>query len=93
MTINNNGGQGKNRHLNVLAHCCANAGMRVIFIGAARNSHSQSELRARLIFVQSDVSRLKDIYGGESGEKLADVIRNNCSVWFPLKSGGPEYDL
>ena len=43
---------------------------------------------AQLFLAWSDVSQLKDMCSGESGEKLADAVRNNCSVWFPLKSGG-----
>jgi len=93
MTINSHGGPGKTRHLNVLPYCCANAGMRVIFIDAGRNDHRQPGQVARLYFAQSDVSQLNDIYGSESGDKLADAVRNNCNVWFPLKSGGPGHDL
>ena len=90
MTINSNGGPGKTLVLNVLAHACANAGMRVIFVDASNDYPGRT---ARCFFAQSDVSQLTDIYGSESGDKLADAVRNNCNVWFPLKSGGPGHDL
>lgn len=47
---------------------------------------------AQLFLASSDVSQLKDMCSGESGEKLADVIRNNCSVRFSLKHRDEHHD-
>ncbi|QLK63921.1 Clp protease (plasmid) [Enterobacteriaceae bacterium Kacie_13] len=37
------------------------------------------------ICVQSDVGQLRNIYGGEGSESLAEAVRKSCNVWFPLK--------
>lgn len=37
MTTNSNGGPGKTRHLNDIAVCCENLGMRVICVDAAES--------------------------------------------------------
>lgn len=37
MTTNSNGGPGKTRHLNDIAVCCENPGMRVICVDAAES--------------------------------------------------------
>lgn len=36
---------------------------------------------------KSDVSQLKEQYSGEDGERIAEAIRQNCNIWYPLKSG------
>nr|WP_241390562.1 MULTISPECIES: hypothetical protein [Yersiniaceae]ULG17072.1 hypothetical protein 1772p2_00012 [Serratia proteamaculans]ULG20115.1 hypothetical protein 49p3_00022 [Yersinia frederiksenii] len=41
---------------------------------------------ARVFLAQSDISQLKDIYTDEDKEKLAESIRNNCTVVFPLRN-------
>lgn len=89
MTTKSNGGPGKSCDLNVLAHCCANAGMRVIFVDADNNCPGRT---VRIFFAQSDVSQLKDICVGEGGEKLADTVRKNCNARISLKSGGCSHD-
>ena len=40
---------------------------------------------ARIFLALSDMSKLKKIYTAEGKEKLADSIRNNCTVVFPLR--------
>lgn len=42
----------------------------------------------RVFLAKSDVSQIKALYSGEDGERLAEAIRHNCSVWFPLNPGG-----
>lgn len=42
----------------------------------------------RMFMARSDVSQLKALYSGDDGERLAEAIRQNCSVWFLLKPGG-----
>lgn len=41
----------------------------------------------RVFLAQSDVSRLKELYSGDDGERLAEAIRQNCNIWYPLKPG------
>lgn len=49
MTTNSNGGPGKTRHLNDIAVCCENLGMRVICVDAAERllAFSVSAVRYR----------------------------------------------
>lgn len=82
MTTRSNDGPGKTRHLNVFAHRCADAGMRVIYVNA------EGQKMTRVFLAKSDVSQIKALYSGEDGETLAEAIRNNCSIWFPLNPGG-----
>ncbi|MBD8128881.1 hypothetical protein IFU23_23545 [Pantoea agglomerans] len=93
MTTRDNGGPGKARHLNNISACCEAQGMRVICVNAAeRDSGSgmgvTKQHMARVFLAKSDVSRIKALYSGEDGERLAEAVRNNCSVWFPLNPGG-----
>lgn len=133
MTTNGNGGPGKTRHLNDIAVCCGNTGMRIICVNAAGSDFwlsatlpcttapdskarisqrvlarerglclfpgkpdsgmSVTKQRTMQVFVaQSDVSQLKDLYSGEDGEGLAEAVRQNCNVWYPLKPGGGCHD-
>lgn len=43
MTTNSNGGPGKTRHLNDIAVCCENLGMRVICVDAAESDFCSSD--------------------------------------------------
>ena len=128
MTTNSNGAPGNTRHLNDIAVCCENPGMRVIcvddaesdfwlsaslpcatapdgkarislgvlqrerghclFLGKAGSGLSVTKQQMRVFLAKSDVSRIKALYSGEDGERLAEAIRHNCSVWFPLNPGG-----
>lgn len=126
MTKNSHSGQGKTRHLNVLAHRCINAGMRVNYVnvtdrdfwlsaslpgaavleGKARVSQRilqqdfghclflskpgsgmsvTKQQMTRIFLAKSDVSQLKALYDDEDAKTL---IRDSCSVWFPLSPGG-----
>lgn len=130
MTTNSHSGQGKTRHLNVLAHRCIKAGMRVdyvnvtdldfwlsaslpgaavlegkarvsqcilqqdfghcLFLSKAGSGMSVTKQQITRIFLaKSDVSQLKALYGDEDAQTL---IRDNCSVWFPLLPGNTGHD-
>lgn len=129
MTTNSNVGPGKTRHLNEIAVCCENLGMRVICVdatesdfwlsaslpcasapdGKARISQGllvlprerghclflgkpgsgmsiTKQQMSRVFLAKSDVSRLKQLYSGDDGERLAEAIRQNCNIWYPLKA-------
>ncbi len=93
MTTSDNGGPGKTRHLNDIAACCEAQGMRVICVNAAEHDSGSDmgvtkQHMARVFLAKSDVSRIKALYSGEEGQRLAAAIRDNCSVWFPLNPGG-----
>ncbi|EAA1523569.1 hypothetical protein QDX92_004307 [Salmonella enterica] len=97
MTTRDNGGPGKTRHLNDIAASCEALGMRVIGVNAAERdfwlSASQQcatalDGKTRIFLAKSDVSQLRELCKGEDGEKLAEAIHQNCSVWFPLNPGG-----
>lgn len=133
MTTRANSGPGKTRHLNVPAHRCAKACMRVIYVnatdsdfwlsaslpgsaalegkarisqrilqqgqghclfhgGAGSGMRVEGQQIIRVFVARSDVSRLRELYEGEDGERLAEAIRNNCSVWFPLKHRDEHHD-
>lgn len=133
MTTNSNGGPGKTRHLNDIAVCCENLGMRVICVDAAENDFWLSaslscatapdgkarislgvlqrerghclflgkpgsgmsitkQQMSRVFLAKSDVSQIKALYSGEDGERLAEAIRQNCNVWYPLRPGDGHHD-
>ena len=135
MTTNSNGAPGKTRHLNDIAVCCENPGMRAICVddaesdfwlsaslpcatvleGKSRISQDVLVLQRerghclfpgtpgagmsitkqrmyRVFLAKSDVSQIKALYSGEDGERLAEVIRQNCNVWYPLKPGDGHHD-
>lgn len=41
----------------------------------------------QLFLAKSDVSQLKERYSGNDGERIAEAIRQNCNIWYPLKPG------
>ncbi|EHP3368673.1 hypothetical protein KM172_003218 [Salmonella enterica] len=131
MTTNSNGGPGKTRHLNDIAVCCENLGMRVICVDAAEISASlpcatalegkarisqgllvlqrerghclflgkpgsgmsiTKQQMSRVFLAKSDISQIKALYSGEDGERLAEAIRQNCNIWYPLKPGDGHHD-
>lgn len=60
-----------------------------LFLGKAGSGMSVTKQQMTRIFLaKSDVSQIKSLYSGEDGERLAEAIRDNCSVWFPLNPGG-----
>lgn len=135
MTTNSNGAPGKIRHLNDIAVCCENPGMRVICVddaesdfwlsaslpyatvleGKSRISQDVLVLQrerghclfpgtpgagmsitkqpmSRVFLAKSDDSQIKALYSGEDGERLAEAIRQNCNIWYPLKPGDVRHD-
>jgi len=40
-----------------------------------------------IIKVQSDTSRIKELYSGNDGERPGEGIRQNSSIWYPQKPG------
>jgi len=47
---------------------------------------------SRVFLAKSDVSQIKALYSGEDGERLAEAIRQNCNIWYPLKPGDGHHD-
>ncbi|EBC5568942.1 Clp protease [Salmonella enterica] len=41
----------------------------------------------QFFLAKSDVSQLKERYSGSDGERIAEAIRQNCNIWYPLKPG------
>lgn len=39
----------------------------------------------RIFQVQSDISRIRELYSGEDGKRLAESIRQNFNIWYPPK--------
>ncbi len=42
---------------------------------------------SQFFLAKSDVSQLKERYSGNDGERIAEAIRQNCNIWYPLKPG------
>ncbi|EKA1639286.1 Clp protease [Salmonella enterica] len=40
----------------------------------------------RIICVKSDISQLKELYGGEKGQTLAEGVWNNCNFTYRLRT-------
>lgn len=59
-----------------------------LFQGKPGSGMSVTTQQMRGFLAKSDVSRIKALYSGEDGERLAAAIRDNCNVWFPLNPGG-----
>lgn len=57
-----------------------------LFLGKPGSGMSATKQQMfRFFLAKSDVSQIKALYSGEEGERLADSIRDNCNIWFPLK--------
>lgn len=41
----------------------------------------------QFFLAKSDIGQLKELYSGEDGERMAEAIRQNCNIWYPLKLG------
>lgn len=86
MTTKSNDGSGKARISRLIlqgerGHC--------LFSGKPDSGMSiKKQQMTRIFLAKSDVSQIKALYSGEDGERLAEAIRHNCSVWFPLNPGG-----
>lgn len=47
---------------------------------------------SRIFLAKSDVSRVRELYSGDDGERLAETIRENCYVWYLWKQGDAHHD-
>jgi len=63
-----------------------------LFLGKPDSGMSIKKQQMRGFLAKSDVSSFRELYSGDDGERMAESIRDNCSIWFPLKSGGAEND-
>jgi predicted GTPase len=66
----------KNNTLNETGH--------VMVLG--KTGAGKTPLCSRIFLAQSDVSQLKALYSGGEGERLAEAIRQNCSIVLQLNS-------
>ena len=41
----------------------------------------------RVFLEKYDVNQLKALYSGEDGKRMAEAIRQNGKIWYPLRSG------
>ena len=59
----------------------------VVVVGEAGSGKTDTMVCAqRMIFAQSEVSQLRDLYSGKEAERFADAIRKNCNAWVYLKT-------
>ena len=58
-----------------------------LFLGKAGSGMSVTKQQMRVFLAKSDVSQLKERYSGNDGERIAEAIRQNCNIWYPLKPG------
>lgn len=57
-----------------------------LFLGKPGSGMSVTKQQVTRVFLaKSDVSQIKALYSGDGGESLAEAIRQNCNIWFPLK--------
>nr|BBF83651.1 hypothetical protein [Enterobacter sp.] len=63
-----------------------------LFLGKPDSGMSIKKQQMRGFLAKSDVSSFRKLYSGDDGERMAESISDNCSIWFPLKSGGAESD-
>ena len=64
-----------------------------LFLGKPGSGMSVTKQQVTRIFLgKSDVSQLKGLYRGDDGESLAEAIRQNCCIWFPLQPGDTGHD-
>ncbi|EDM4329926.1 Clp protease [Salmonella enterica subsp. enterica serovar Adjame] len=52
---------------------------------------TQSQV-TQFFLAKSDVSQLRELYSGDNGKRLAEAIRQNCNIWYPLKPGDGHHD-
>lgn len=69
------------------------AGGHCLFLGKPGSGMSITKQQmSRVFLAKSDVSQIKALYGGEDGERLAEAIRQNSNVWYPLRPGDGHHD-
>ena len=60
----------------------------VIVVGKTGSGKTMTLSQVTQFFLaKSDVSQLKERYSGNDGERIAEAIRQNCNIWYPLKPG------
>ena len=62
--------------------------VNVMVVGKTGSSKTATLSQVTRIFLaKSDVSQIKALYSGDNGERMAEAIRQNCNIWYPLKPG------
>ncbi|EPB7461309.1 TPA: Clp protease [Escherichia coli] len=60
----------------------------VMVVGKTGSGKTMTQSQVTQFFLaKSDVSQLKERYSGNDGERIAEAIRQNCNIWYPLKPG------
>lgn len=58
----------------------------VMVVGKTGSGKTMTQSQVTQFFLaKSDVSRLKELYSGEDGKRLAEDIRQNFNIWYPPK--------
>jgi ABC-type microcin C transport system duplicated ATPase subunit YejF len=66
----------------------------VVVVGEAGSGKTDVMVCAqRMIFAQSDVSQLRDLYSGKDTERLADAVRKNSNARIFLKPFNPQGEI
>ena len=60
--------------------------------GKSRLRYERNKQQMRVFLAKSDVSRIKALYSGEDGERLAEAIRHQLQRLVPLNPGGKGND-
>lgn len=64
-----------------------------LFLGKTGSGMSITKQQmSRVFLAKSDVSQIKALYSGEDGEGLAEAVRQNGNVWYPLRPGDGHHD-
>lgn len=62
--------------------------VNVMVVGKTGSGKTATLSQVTQIFLaKSDVSQIKALYSGDNGERMAEAIRQNCNIWYPLKPG------
>lgn len=65
----------------------------VMVVGKTGSGKTMTQSQVTQFFLaKSDVSQLKERYSGNDGERIAEAIRQNCNIWYPLKPGDGHHD-
>ncbi|WP_407907653.1 Clp protease [Escherichia coli] len=60
----------------------------VMVVGKTGSGKTMTQSQVTQFFLaKSDVSQRKERYSGNDGERIAEAIRQNCNIWYPLKPG------
>lgn len=66
--------------------CVLQRGGHSLFPGKTGTGMSATKQQMIRVFLAiSDVSRIKALYSGEDGERLAEAIRQNCNIVYPRR--------